>query len=222
MTDTMYRVPRNDNQYVYRTMLLDANPQNPNIRNIRRAVKALNDGELVAYATDTNYGLGCDINNKKGMERALALKGYSKYHALSFLCADLAGIAQYAHVETSVYKILRRCLPGPFTFILPASRDVPKLLLTKRKTVGLRVPDHPVAQMLLKEFGRPVLSTGCTDRMGEMMNDPELIDHEWGNEIALVLDSGILIGGLSTIVDLTDPDHPEVLRPGKGDVMLLG
>jgi tRNA threonylcarbamoyl adenosine modification protein (Sua5/YciO/YrdC/YwlC family) len=138
------------------------------------------------------------------------------------LCADLSDISKYAHVETSVYKIMKRCLPGPFTFILPASREVPKLLLTKRKTVGLRVPDHPVAQMLLKEFGRPVLSTGCTDKQGEMMDDPELIDHEWGHEIALVLDSGILVGGSSTMVDLTDPDHPEVLRVGIGDVALLG
>ncbi|MBU0691881.1 threonylcarbamoyl-AMP synthase [bacterium] len=203
-------------------MILKANPENPNIRNIKRAVEALNDGGLVAYATDTNYGLGCDIHNKHGMERALALKGYSKYHALSFLCADLSDISKYARVETSVYKILKRCLPGAFTFILPATREVPKLLLSKRKTVGLRVPDHPVAQVLLKEFGRPVLSTGCTDHKGEMMNDPELIHEEWGHEIDIVLDSGILIGESSTIVDLTDPDHPEVLRAGKGDVALLG
>ena len=203
-------------------MILKANPENPNIRNVRRALEALNNGGLIAYATDTNYGLGCDINNKKGMERALSLKGYSKYHALSFLCADLSDISTYAKVETSVYKILKRCLPGPFTFILPATREVPKLLLTKRKTVGLRVPDHPVAQALLKEFGRPVLSTGCTDRHGDVMNDPELIHDEWGHEIDIVLDSGILIGESSTMVDLTDPDHPEVLREGKGDLSLLG
>lgn len=203
-------------------MILKANPDNPNIRNIRRAVEALNDGGLVAYATDTNYGLGCDIYNKHGMERALTLKGYSKYHALSFLCADLSDISKYARVETSVYKILKRCLPGAFTFILPATREVPKLLLTKRKTVGLRVPDHPVAQVLLKEFGRPVLSTSCTDRQGLEINDPDLIQDEWGHEIDVVLDSGILVGEYSTIVDLTNPDQPEVLREGKGDVTLLG
>jgi tRNA threonylcarbamoyl adenosine modification protein (Sua5/YciO/YrdC/YwlC family) len=203
-------------------MILKANSQNPNTRNIRSAVDALNNGELIAYATDTNYGLGCDIHNKRGMERALTLKGYSKYHALSFLCADLSDISKYAHVETPAYKILKRCLPGAFTFILPATREVPKLLLSKRKTVGLRVPDHPVAQMLLKELGRPILSTGCTDRQGEVMNDPEAIDAEWGHEISLVLDSGILLGEPSTIVDLTDAENPEILRLGKGDVTLLG
>jgi tRNA threonylcarbamoyl adenosine modification protein (Sua5/YciO/YrdC/YwlC family) len=203
-------------------MILEANPQNPNIRNIRQAIDALNDGALIAYATDTNYGLGCDIYNKKGMEKALALKGYSKYHALSFLAADLSDISKYARVETSVYKVLKRCLPGSFTFILPATREVPKLLLTKQKTVGLRVPAHPVAQTLLKELGRPVLSTGCTDRNGEVMNDPELIHEEWGHEIEVVLDSGILVGEPSTIVDFTDADHPEILRYGKGDVALLG
>ena len=203
-------------------MILKANPRNPNMRSIRRAVEALNNGSLVAYATDTNYGLGCDIHNKRSMERALALKGYSRDHALSFLCADLSDISTYAKVETPVYKILRRCLPGPFTFILPATRVVPKLMLTKRRTVGLRVPDHRVAQTLLKEFGRPVLSTGCTDRYGEVMNDATLIHEEWGDAIEVVLDSGVLDGESSTIVDLTDVDNPEIIREGKGDVGLLG
>jgi tRNA threonylcarbamoyl adenosine modification protein (Sua5/YciO/YrdC/YwlC family) len=203
-------------------MILKTNPHNPNRRHIRRAVEALNNGALVAYATDTNYGLGCDIHNKKSMARALALKGYTTSHLLSFLCADLSDIATYARVDTPVYKILKRCLPGPFTFILPATRDVPKLMLTKQRTVGLRVPDHQVAQSLLREFGRPVLSTGCTDRHGEVMNDAESIEEEWGDAIDVVLDSGILVGGSSTIVDLTDVHNPEVIREGKGDLSLLG
>ena len=138
-------------------MILKTHPDNPNIRHIRLAIDALESGELVAYATDTVYGLGCDIHSKQAMEKALALKGYSKYHALSFLCADLSDISQYAHVDTPAYKIMKHCLPGPYTFILPASRDVPRMLLTKQQTVGIRVPDHPVARTLLKEFGRPIV-----------------------------------------------------------------
>src|SRR5512138_1887119 len=143
---------------------LKTHPLNPPIRHIARAIEALEAGELIAYATDTVYGLGCDIHNKQAMERALALKGYSKAHALSFLCADLSDIATYARVSTPAYKIMKHCVPGAFTFILPASREVPKLLLTKRQTVGIRVPDHPVCHTLLAEFGRPILSTSVTDR----------------------------------------------------------
>ncbi|MFZ5432615.1 MAG: L-threonylcarbamoyladenylate synthase, partial [Calditrichota bacterium] len=150
------------------------------------------------------------------------LKGYSKYHALSFLCADLSDISQYARVDNPAYKIMRRCLPGPFTFVLPATRDVPKLLLTKQQTVGIRVPDHPVCRTLLKEFGRPILSTSVTNHDGEKLYDPELIAAEWPHEIAVILDSGISEAYTSTIVDLTDSDNPVILREGKGDPALLG
>ena len=203
-------------------MILRTHPQNPNLRHIRTAIDALETGQLIAYATDTIYGLGCDIHSKEGMEKALALKGYSKYHALSFLCADLSDISKYAHVDTPAYKILKRCLPGAFTFILPASREVPKLLLTKQQTVGIRVPDHPVCRTLLKEFGRPVLSTSVTDRNGDELNDPEMIEQEWRHEIAVILDSGILPPEHSTVVDLTDSDNPVVVREGKGDAALVG
>lgn len=202
-------------------MILKTHPDNPNIRHIRLAIDALESGELIAYATDTVYGLGCDVHSKQAMEKALSLKGYSKYHALSFLCADLSDIATYAHVDTPAYKIMKRCLPGPFTFVLPASREVPKMLLTKQQTVGIRVPDHPVARTLLKEFGRPILSTSVTSRDGELLTDPEEIDSIWRHEIAIVLDSGELPVEHSTVVDLTDSDNPVVLREGKGDVALL-
>jgi tRNA threonylcarbamoyl adenosine modification protein (Sua5/YciO/YrdC/YwlC family) len=203
-------------------MILKTHPDNPPIRFIQKAIEALKAGELIAYATDTIYGLGCDIQNKQAMERALALKGYSRYHALSFLCADLSDIATYAHVDTPAYKILKRCLPGPFTFILPATRQVPKILLTKQATVGIRVPAHPVCHALLAEFGRPLLSTSVTNRAGEVMTDPEEIEQEWLHEIALVLDSGVLPAVASTVVDLTDSDNPVIVRPGKGDVSLVG
>ncbi len=203
-------------------MMLETHPENPNARHIKRAIEALENEQLIAYATDTTYGLGCDIGSKKAMERALGLKGYSKFHALSFLCADLSHISEYARIETAAYKIMKRCLPGPYTFILPATREVPKLLLTKQKTVGIRVPDHPVCHSLLAEFGRPILSTSVTDRDGEVIADPELIDSIWGHEISVILDSGIMLAELSTVVDLTDADNPTILREGKGDVELIG
>ncbi len=203
-------------------MILETHPDNPNIRNIRKAIEALEAGELIAYATDTTYGLGCDVGNKKAMERALSLKGYSKYHSLSFLCADLSDISNYARVETAAYKIMKRCLPGPYTFVLPATHEVPKLLLTKQKTVGIRVPAHPVCHTLLEEFGRPILSTSVTDRDGDEIGDPEIIAEVWGSEIAVILDSGILVTEVSTVVDLTDPDNPQILRLGKGDPDLIG
>jgi tRNA threonylcarbamoyl adenosine modification protein (Sua5/YciO/YrdC/YwlC family) len=202
-------------------LLLKTHPVNPPVRHIARSIAALEDGGLIAYATDTVYGLGCDVHNKQGMEHALSLKGYSKYHALSFLCADLSDISKYARVDTPAYKIMRRCLPGPFTFILPATRDVPKILLTKQKTVGIRVPDHPVCHALLTEFGRPILSTSVTNRDGELITDPDEIVREWSHEIAIVLDSGILPAVTSTVVDLTDSENPVVLREGKGDPGLL-
>ena len=203
-------------------LILKTHPINPPIRHIRHAMDALEAGELIAYATDTVYGLGCDVHSKSGMERALNLKGYSKYHALSFLCADLSDISTWAHVDTKAYKIMKRCLPGPFTFILPATREVPKLLLTRQKTVGIRVPDHPVCHALLKEFGRPILSTSVTNREGDPLNDPEEIVAEWPHEIALILDSGALTSQSSTIVDFTDSENPIILREGRGEIALVG
>lgn len=202
-------------------MIYETHPDNPNPRAIQKAIAALERGDLIAYATDTVYGLGCDIHSKSAMEKALALKGYSKYHALSFLCADLSDISNFAKVETPVYKMLRRCVPGAYTFVLPATRDVPKILLTKQKTVGLRVPDHPVCRDLLKAFGRPILSTSVTDRDGEPIVDPLDIQEVWGDAIAVILDSGVLESATSTVVDCTGEDEPVILRDGKGDSSLI-
>jgi len=202
-------------------VIYETHPDNPNPRAIQKAIAALERGDLIAYATDTVYGLGCDIHSKSAMEKALALKGYSKYHALSFLCADLSDISNFAKVETPVYKMLRRCVPGAYTFVLPATRDVPKILLTKQKTVGLRVPDHPVCRDLLKAFGRPILSTSVTDRDGEPIVDPLDIQEVWGDAIAVILDSGVLESATSTVVDCTGEDEPVILREGKGDSSLI-
>jgi tRNA threonylcarbamoyl adenosine modification protein (Sua5/YciO/YrdC/YwlC family) len=201
-------------------MIVKVDPRNPQGRHLRRAAEVLEEGGLVVYATDTLYGLGCDIFAKKGMERALALKGRTKFHNLSFLCADLSDIARWAHVSTPAYKIMRRCLPGAYTFILPATREVPRLVLTRQKTVGIRVPNHPVALGLLREFGRPITSTTATTPEGEILSDPEEIENRLGHTIDLVLDSGIIAGEPSTVVDVTG-DEVKILRLGKGDPALV-
>jgi tRNA threonylcarbamoyl adenosine modification protein (Sua5/YciO/YrdC/YwlC family) len=201
-------------------MILKVDPRNPQRRHLRRAASTLEEGGLVVYATDTLYGLGCDIFNKKGMERALAMKGRTKFHNLSFLCSDLTDIARYAHVSTPAYKIMRRCLPGAYTFILPATREVPKLALTRQKTVGIRIPDHPVALGLVSEFGRPITSTSVTTPDGEILGDPEEIEKKLGHTIDLILDSGPIVGEPSTVVDLTG-DEPQIVRLGRGDPALI-
>lgn len=201
-------------------MILKVDPRNPQGRHLRKAASALEAGGLVVYATDTLYGLGCDIFNKKGMERALAMKGQTKFHNLSFLCGDLTDIARYAHVSTPAYKIMKRCLPGAYTFILTATREVPKLALTRQKTVGIRVPAHPVALGLLREFGRPITSTSVTTPDGTILSDPEEIEKKLGHTIDLILDSGMIGGEPSTVVDLTG-DEPRILRMGKGDPALV-
>jgi len=201
-------------------MILKVDPRNPQGRHLRKAASVLEAGGLVVYATDTLYGLGCDIFNKKGMERALVMKGQTKFHNLSFLCSDLTDIARYAHVSTPAYKIMKRCLPGAYTFILTATREVPKLSLTRKKTIGIRVPDHPVALGLLREFGRPITSTSVTTPDGTILSDPEEIERKLGHTIDLILDSGMIGGEPSTVVDLTG-DEPQILRMGKGDPALV-
>jgi tRNA threonylcarbamoyl adenosine modification protein (Sua5/YciO/YrdC/YwlC family) len=201
-------------------MILKVDPRNPQGRHLKRAASVLEAGGLVVYATDTLYGLGCDIFNKKGMERALAMKGQTKFHSLSFLCADLADISRYAHVSTPAYKIMKRCLPGAYTFILAATREVPRLALTRQKTVGIRVPNHSVAQGLLREFGRPITSTSVTTRDGTILGDPEEIEKKLGHTIDLILDSGLIGDVPSTVVDLSG-DEPKILRAGKGDPALV-
>ena len=140
-------------------MLLAINPVHPEPRKVQRAVQVLTGGGLIAYPTDTVYGLGCDISNKQAIDRLYQLKGMPKDHPLAFICPDLSDIARYAVVENSVYRVLKRFLPGPYCFILQATREVPKMLLNKQKTVGIRVPNHPITIALVRELGRPLIST---------------------------------------------------------------
>jgi tRNA threonylcarbamoyl adenosine modification protein (Sua5/YciO/YrdC/YwlC family) len=195
-------------------MLLAINPDHPEPRKIRRAVDALNAGGVIAYPTDTVYGLGCDLTNKHAIDRLYAIKRMDRSHPLAFVCPDLANIARYALVDNQVYRVLKRFLPGPYTFILPATREVPKLVQMKRKNVGIRVPACEAARALARELGRPIISSTAARPGAEPMVDPHEIDEEF-HGLALVLDAGG--GGLvpTTVIDLTTTP-PEVVREGAG------
>ena len=194
---------------------IEIHPKNPQIRILKSAAEILNDGGLIVYPTDSVYGLGCDLLNKNAVEKIYRIKGNDKRRLLSFICRDLKGISEYAYVSNSAYKFMRHLLPGPFTFILNATKQVPKILLEKRKTVGIRVPDNAVCQGLLAEFGRPIISTSACLPDQDYMSDPEQIESTFENRADLFLDSGP--GGLelSTIVDFTQ-EEPSVIRQGKG------
>lgn len=201
-------------------MLLSINSVNPQLRLVRQAARILDEGGVIIYPTDTVYGLGCDLYNKRGIERIYEIKKRSKKEPLSFICADLKDISEYAFVTDFAYKIMRRLLPGPYTFILKASRLVPKIILPRRQTTGIRVPDHPTCLALVKELGRPIISTTVKDEAGELMNDPNLIHEKYRNLVDLVIDGGIIPAQPSTVISLVD-DRVEVIRIGKGDVKIF-
>lgn len=197
-------------------MLLEVNPNNPEPRKIKRAVEALEAGEVIAYPTDTVYGLGCDLFNKKAVESLYRIKGADKSQKLAFVCKDLTDVSRYAVMHDHVYRTLKEFLPGPYVFILESTREVPKIVHWPRKTVGVRVPDHPVALALCAELGRPIISSTAA-RHGHTPNpDPKEIDTEFKG-LALVVDAGP--GGTvpTSIVDLTT-EEPKIIREGAGDL----
>jgi tRNA threonylcarbamoyl adenosine modification protein (Sua5/YciO/YrdC/YwlC family) len=195
-------------------MLLSIHADHPEPRKIRRAVEALLDGGVIAYPTDTVYGLGCDLTNKHAVERLYSIKGMERSHPLAFVCPDLSDIARYAIVENQVYRVLRRFLPGPYTFILEATRDVPKLVQMRRKNVGIRVPACEAARALARELGRPIISSTAARPGEEPLIDPHEIDATFRG-LAMVLDGGA--GGPlpTTVIDLTNAP-PEIVREGAG------
>jgi tRNA threonylcarbamoyl adenosine modification protein (Sua5/YciO/YrdC/YwlC family) len=195
----------------------ELHPDNPQQRYINKAVSVLKDGGVIIYPTDTLYALGCDIFNKEALERIYAIKNEPTSKLYSFVCNDLKDISKYAKVSDYAYKKMKKLLPGPYTFVLPASREVPKKLWTKRKTVGIRIPDNPLAIELAKALGRPILSTSVTNRLGETYHNPEEIKSVFNHSVDLMLAMGTLDGAPSTIVDLSG-DEPEILREGAGDI----
>lgn len=199
-------------------MYLHIHPQNPQLRNIATAVDILNKGGVIIYPTDTIYGLGCDIFHPKAIQRICRIKNIDPARAqLSFVCYDLSDMSKYIRqIPTSTYRMLKHHLPGPYTFILPASKEVPKLLKSKKDTVGLRIPDNLVARNIVKELGHPILSASLPGDMVEEYTDPELIYRNLEKTVDLVIDGGI--GGMvpSTIIDCTG-DEPVIIRKGLGE-----
>ncbi|HEY1017816.1 MAG TPA: L-threonylcarbamoyladenylate synthase [Sediminibacterium sp.] len=198
-------------------MLLQIHPDNPNPRHIKTVIECLLDGGVIIYPTDTIYGLGCDIFQHKAIERIARIKQIDPAKAqLSFVCYDLSDLSKYTKsISTPLYRLLKNYLPGPYTFILPASKEVPKILHSKKNTIGLRVPDNRIAQTIVKELNHPILSASLPGEMVEEYTDPEIIYANFQNLVDIVVDGGI--GGMvpSTIVDCTS-DVYTVTRQGAG------
>lgn len=198
-------------------MLIHVHPVNPQPRAIRTIVDTLQAGGVIIYPTDTIYGIGCDIFQPKAIERICRIKQVVPQKAqLSFICYDLSDLSNYTKsISTPLYRLLKSHLPGPYTFILPASKEVPRLLKSKKDTIGLRVPDNLIARTIVQELGRPILSASLPGEMVEEYTDPELMEQNFGHLVDLVVDGGI--GGWvpSTIVDCIQ-EPPEVLRQGAG------
>lgn len=202
-------------------MLLKIYPENPNERAIQQVVDVLRKGGLVIYPTDTVYGLGCDITNHRAIEAIARVRRVKPEKAnFSFICYDLSHISDYIKpIDNATYRVLKKALPGPFTFIFNASGQVPKLLSSNKKTVGIRVPDNEIARCIVKELGNPILSTSIhdEDEIIEYSTDPELIYEKYQDLVDLVIDGGYGGNIASTVVDCTEGDF-EVIREGKGDL----
>lgn len=197
--------------------------ENPNEKEINKIVNVLKSGGLIIYPTDTVYGLGCDITNTKALERIAKIKNIKLEKAkLSFICHDLSNLSDYVkQINTSTFKILKRALPGPYTFILPGAKTLPSVF-KKKKTVGIRVPDNNIALEIVKQLGNPIISTSIRDEdeILEYTTDPELILEKWDNLVDLVVDGGYGDNQASTVIDLSK-DTPEIIREGKGSLEIF-
>jgi tRNA threonylcarbamoyl adenosine modification protein (Sua5/YciO/YrdC/YwlC family) len=198
-------------------MILQINPTHPQPRHIGRVAEILRSDGVIIYPTDTVYGLGCDINSRKALEKVRRIKKMNNKRHITFVFADLKQIADYAQVTDNAYRILRRFLPGPYTFVLRATKLVPRIVLTKRNEVGIRIPDNEVARALVDEMGNPILSSSVRMPDEQLLDDPREIDKIYKGRVDLVVDGGTFLPEPSSIVSLLD-DTPTVLREGKGDV----
>jgi tRNA threonylcarbamoyl adenosine modification protein (Sua5/YciO/YrdC/YwlC family) len=198
-------------------MILQINEAYPQPRRIEKIVQVLRSEGTIIYPTDTVYGLGCDIHSKKALEKVRRIKKTDNKRPLSFVFADLKSIAQYAQVEDSDYKILRKYLPGPYTFVLNATRLVPRIVLTKRNEVGIRIPDNKICQALVSELGNPILSSSVRLPDDQLLWDPKEIDRIYKGQVDLVVDGGDFVPEPSTVISLVE-GAPVILREGKGDI----
>lgn len=203
-------------------MLIKIYPQNPNPREIARVVGVLRSGGIIIYPTDTVYGLGCDITNQKAVEKIIKMKGLRpKDSHFSFICSDLSHISDFARVDNPTFKLMKKNLPGPFTFILPGLNKVPDYFISKRKTVGIRIPDNSIPIEIVRELGNPIMTTSIKDddEVVEYTTDPELIHERYENTVDIVIDGGYGDNIPSTVVDCTGIE-PEIIREGKGELIL--
>lgn len=202
-------------------MLLKISPTILKPRQIAQAVEVLAAGGIIAYPTDTTYGLGCSIFTKKGVERIYQVKQRDRKKPFSFICSDLSEVSRYARLSNFAFKILKRYLPGPYTFVLEASSIVPDLVMTRQKTVGIRIPENPICLALVKSLGHPIITTSANRSGEDPIGDPLQVYAELGRELDLVIDGGILSPNVSSIINLVG-DQPEVLRQGVGDTSWCG
>lgn len=199
-------------------MLLAINPENPQPRLIKQIVECLKSGSIICYPTDTGYGIGCDIFNGKAVKKLMQIKKRPKNKPFSFICSNLKHISEYAHVSNTAYRLLKKNLPGPYTFVLPGTKLVPKIMATKQKTVGIRVPDTPICMDLVEALGNPVVSSSIPlQDESKPLIEPYEIEDSIGNRVDCIIDGGALYPDPSSVIDLTG-DYPEILRVGKGDV----
>jgi tRNA threonylcarbamoyl adenosine modification protein (Sua5/YciO/YrdC/YwlC family) len=201
-------------------MIITINPKNPQRRLIRRVVEVLEGGGVIGYPTDTIYGVGCDLFNQDAIRKIHRLKKLEEKKPLSFICSDLKDISRYAYVSNYAYKMMKRLLPGPYTFVLKATKLVPKIAMTKQNTVGIRIPDNKICLTLVKELGHPIISTSVYKPDEGLFNEPAEIEERFGKKLDLVIDGGVIVAEHSSIIDLTG-DSPKVIRKGKGDVSLF-
>ncbi|MBW1716496.1 MAG: threonylcarbamoyl-AMP synthase [Deltaproteobacteria bacterium] len=192
-------------------MLLSINPDNPQKRLIGKVVEVLDQGGLIIYPTDTFYGIGCDVFNKRSIRRIYQLKNRPLSKPFSFICANLKDISLYAQVSNNAYRIMKRTLPGPYTFVLEGTRLVPKLMLTSRKTVGIRVPNNKICLAIVESLGRPIISTSLN------LEEPSIIHDTYSSLVETVIDGGVISYEPSTVVSLVE-DNPKIIREGKGEI----
>ncbi|BDD88988.1 L-threonylcarbamoyladenylate synthase [Desulfofustis limnaeus] len=199
-------------------MIIEINPHNPQTRLIKQVADLLRHDAVICYPTDTGYGIGCDIFNAKAIRQVELLKRRPPNKPFSFMCSDLKNISEFAHVSNTAYRLLKKNLPGPYTFVLPGTKLVPKVMTTKQKTVGIRVPENAICRALLAEFGAPIINTSLplSDDVPPPTEAYE-IDELIGNRVDLIIDGGPVYPDPSSVIDLTG-DAPEILRAGKGDV----
>lgn len=200
--------------------MLYINPDNPQPRLIKQAAEALRQGAVICYPTDTVYGIGCDIYNQKAVKRIYQLKRRPKNKPFSFMCSGLKDVSEYCFLSNMAYRLMKKNLPGAYTFVLPAMKIVPKIMMSKQKTVGIRVPDNTICQHLVEALGNPILNTSATAEDGEPFREAYEVEEQFGGQIDIFIDSGPVTPSLSSVISLVGGEA-EILREGKGDTSLF-